>query len=1775
MKTKSILIGLFLVMISSVASAQSAKEGKAVVARGFEHSNRIRFGALRPYEVGQYLPPIYAYVDSLIDSLGVNVTEDWPAVSASKSFYSNQKVICAGGPWDNNLDTNLNGLAWAVRQRIYTSSPSPLQGDEFGEHHFRYNDLLLNAQSSWHYNTYDSNDISPYAEYPSKDSIVQASFITTRFDISPNHAQLPAYYGNEGRVILGYSDDRIGTDLLATPAFYPFRSNPAHPDTAKAFSVNLEFWLDTTTVNIDTAKSTHNANIDSIPLVRLQVLYKRRNQNVLPFVPFKDATHPANTGWYKCLDTIITRSIYNGLPDDWRADDSTFNNSGGHRAHNWRCKQLHAMIAMNDSIITNAKKLVDQPVKFGPTGNSFTGTDFQEAPTIADHPLITTYQHPDSLVKYGTSISDSSNQLIEIRVLSMYRTTVRVRDVTYQDTMVDRYLNRRRFGDSTHSVEQSGAYGGNDSLANAAFSKFATLLGSNVPRELMYNDNGGSPGAAFPMLGYLDYMGSRYQIYAHSRPQDAGAVTQYFRRARMSFDGQPPSIIENQHPGYTTYFMPYDYLYYGHRIDYSKRWGASQLDSLMGQVIVRSGDTTGGSGLDTLQAYRRFMSDVAIGTGSTFRFIRGVSRASQWHPWCKRFASEYSIKSFSYTVNDAHDSLVAKHTLDSHGHDSVYYADSVFYRGYYDATLGEWIIPKTYIDGYGRKVSTGYDNFPLTPEMITTAIYGSFASGATAVSAGEAFGNAGDDVIEHDMGPFSPAPHSDSNLLAGLYEHNYNVGHYYTCRQWPLNYPYESDVDGPLPKFYLGMSNTYRALQLGTNRMSAIWNAGPYPVKNFRWLDSYDQYETWSPWNRIVQPASPGENPDYSPIGTTDSIARINAFLKVVKTQPVDPWHYGSNGEFRDSTGYYDDSTQTMALIGMFIDSLNSSTKNYAALVINPRAYPGRDTADINYYNAGLDSISKRYPTLGDIDVRKIYLKLDTLQFPSSFRTTYYVVRDLWHSDSTWLVHKDSTFAIYLKPGDAKFLYIEKGIAVNVASKTGTDTGKSSMPEFGFNNGRRVAERLNGTRSVVTYTRRNKLYVAYPAAGSTYAGTDQSSGDNIITGFEQALDTTHAHFCARPSISVASNDSAVALTYWYKDTSTGLGHVVAMFQDSSGASWKSATYTDTTDFPDTTTDLHWVTPVIAPVNDTAWVVLAGYHPKALQGSILALDFIVPHSGTPYFRHWSRTLANDITVSGQLLRVLFPTVTSRPLPDSLWPVRFAYQMPATATHNDIYFSRIKYLPTDAVSVEIAMNVSAGLAACDNLHPSLALNGTVQKKIGIDYSFYDDNLAWETQINQPGTFSTGFNYWPVIRARHEEIAPFHLSGSWGAFDLFQLSTNLSPFHYPNIAAEMRRYDGHFSYSGTGTVHDWIRMGFDYLGGTRYECWSPAWRYFSLSENGYFPTLPQTTSLPGMWTDSAMVPHSITFLASDSQRVRITNGWFPFAAHTLLPNVRVRILPYVDTSCPYLPVIINPLPVSQIPSGGGAINIIQWSPIDPAQSGPDEAWTNPEGIPNVLHTDKFAVGPCDSIIIPRQSFSNGFSAIQAGLHSSSDYLMWRMTLRHGADSSWIGTIDSMIITTSTIHWATADPSIDSLMARYAVPCTHSPDSVFVMAEILRGDTANLLRRYIANMMDTVTGYVPAMRAQRSEVKSPMTQTIALAIHPNPSNGLTHLDVTALSGAKTTIEIYDMLGQKVAMLYDNAGASTAFSIDFDASRLPSGTYLVRMQSGDEVITRQVKLVR
>jgi|GEM_PF-2520319 len=1741
LKTKLFLIGFFMIGHVTIVHAQKASEGKAVVSHGFEHSDSVRFGLLRPFDVAQWNGSTgVALVNAQIDTMGCSAEEDFDlSIPLTYStLYGHRKVLCAPGTLTGAFGPDLRAFGQTVRQRMYLPW---IKFPYSFNWRWRYNDLLIDSiHARLHNNTYDSNDVSPYAEYPANPGFVTGTFKTRRYNYTIDST---VYYGNEGRVVLGYSDERDAKVMLTVPLGFPFPSVPGHFDTAKAFSVNLEFAVDT--AKIDMTDDPNPSDTNDAPLVRLQVLFKDSGQSVLPFVPFKTASDTTQPGWFRCLDTVITRAVYRSLPDDWRADDSTFSASSGYRAHSWRFKQLHAIIKLSRRMDSIRRANADS-VSANIPSNSYDYNAWGSPSDPLGNPMFGLV-HEDSLVYaehiFGsdTSLEKAKGYLLELRVLSTYRATVRIRDLTWQDTMADRYLNRRRFGDSTHSVEQNGTYGGNDKLMDSTLKSWSNELGGNVPREIMYNDNG-LPPTGFPGIGYEDYLGSKYNIFVHMRPQDWGDFSLMFRRSRMSLDGQQPSIIESQAGSLSPLYFPRDYVYYGHKIDTTTPWGQSVFDTLMGQLIVRSCDT----GTDTLHAYKLWTAQNANQLRSLYRSIRLMSRVAQYHPWSKRFGVEYSIRSFSYVSNGAYDSNFTR--------GGILY-DSIIYRGHYDVTLHQWDVPSGY----------GYSSFPpYTPEMITSETFGSFANGATAISAAESFGNSFNDHGTHNIGAFSPAPHTNSLILAPAYTHGYNIGHYYTCRTWNniLNGNDSSDMDGPIPNYYLGMSNTYRAHVRSVARMNAIWNTGPHPVKSLRWLDAYSLSNIINPTSRYAE-EDPGVTlTDTLAVIKMDSISFASAFLKVDSTRPV-------NSLLRNSGKYIDlptldPDTARFVEVGMFEDSISTSQKNYAALVVNDRLYPSfRDTADLNYYNNGLDSISKVHSTLGDIDVRKVYLKLDLSKTDPAFQgNTYYVVRDLWHPDSTWLLNKDSTFAVYIKPGDAKFLYFEKGIAVNVASRTGTDTGKSSQAEFGFNNGRRVAEIMHGTHDVITYTRNNHLYVSYPALGRTFSGPDQSSGDNIITGYEVALDTTHT--CARPSISVGPNDTSVALTYWYLDGS-GTGHIGAAYRKDTGSAWVMLTPGHAIAYPDTTGDHSFVTPVITPISDTTWLIVA--HCPSLNW--LVGSFLITKRGvTPAVdSNVAMLIPDKIRHDGSVAFALFPTVGWRPHAPNhgflQWTTHLAWQIDTTAHVHQIYFTRIANLqpPTPSTWVlDSIVDVSSALGACDNVHPSLALNGTVEPAvwlIGISKTigsarFYHDNLAWESEFHVGG-------YSPIVRNRHEADSSSYHSGFWGAFNVFSNGTG---YRYPQISADFRTWDSH---SPRDSTHDWIRMVYS-PGNLLYaESWAPNWMRTPINELGYNPTDPQTTNDPGSssWSDSGIVPRSISWTASGTglQPVRITNGYMPRIGHSVFPHILlIASAKFCDTlweGVSLFPPVLKP-PII-VPT------TVNWAQISPSFAGPDEAWTNPEGIPNVEHTNAFAFQACDSILVPRLCDTNNVREIQDSLKSSSDYVQFRLLLCRTADSTILGTIDSMRITRTAIRWAGMTAGIDPDTARYKVSCSASPDSAFVMAEVLRGDTTNSIHRYYVQSLDT-TGAPPPPAPKRAAHPFSITDStgILVTVHPNPARTFVEICVEDLpQGVPASAIVVNQAGETVATLYNaTPEGELGLCMRLDCSNLPSGTYYAYIQN-------------
>jgi hypothetical protein len=79
----------------------------------------------------------------------------------------------------------------------------------------------------------------------------------------------------------------------------------------------------------------------------------------------------------------------------------------------------------------------------------------------------------------------------------------------------------------------------------------------------------------------------------------------------------------------------------------------------------------------------------------------------------------------------------------------------------------------------------------------------------------------------------------------------------------------------------------------------------------------------------------------------------------------------------------------------------------------------------------------------------------------------------------------------------------------------------------------------------------------------------------------------------------------------------------------------------------------------------------------------------------------------------------------------------------------------------------------------------------------------------------------------------------------------------------------------------------------------------------------------------------------------------------------------------------------------------------------------------------------------------------------------------------------------------------------------------------------------------------------------------------YPNPFNPTTKIDFTLPNSGDITIEIYNIMGQKVAVLVDEYKKAGKYTVEFNAAGLASGMYFYRMISRDFMVTNKMIVMK
>lgn len=111
-----------------------------------------------------------------------------------------------------------------------------------------------------------------------------------------------------------------------------------------------------------------------------------------------------------------------------------------------------------------------------------------------------------------------------------------------------------------------------------------------------------------------------------------------------------------------------------------------------------------------------------------------------------------------------------------------------------------------------------------------------------------------------------------------------------------------------------------------------------------------------------------------------------------------------------------------------------------------------------------------------------------------------------------------------------------------------------------------------------------------------------------------------------------------------------------------------------------------------------------------------------------------------------------------------------------------------------------------------------------------------------------------------------------------------------------------------------------------------------------------------------------------------------------------------------------------------------------------------------------------------------------------------------------------------------------------------------------------------------DPTTGFIAKATVtvhEQSNVQEFEIEQIGVDISPNPFNYSCRVDFNISYPSRTSIDVYNSLGEKVASIFDEFTREGRYQAEFHANNLPSGMYTIVITSGKSITTKRVMLVK
>lgn len=207
----------------------------------------------------------------------------------------------------------------------------------------------------------------------------------------------------------------------------------------------------------------------------------------------------------------------------------------------------------------------------------------------------------------------------------------------------------------------------------------------------------------------------------------------------------------------------------------------------------------------------------------------------------------------------------------------------------------------------------------------------------------------------------------------------------------------------------------------------------------------------------------------------------------------------------------------------------------------------------------------------------------------------------------------------------------------------------------------------------------------------------------------------------------------------------------------------------------------------------------------------------------------------------------------------------------------------------------------------------------------------------------------------------------------------------------------------------------------------------------------------------------------------------------------------------------------------------------------------------------------------ILGRDSVFLGKSAIKGGLpsgKSTKDFHIYRVTLKDSVVNVYVDENSTPIMTGNIPSSATDKAQEFRIGNQASVGSVGYGQMLSFLVGDVTGAYSPTQKVLPADLLAQIPTAVNDVQAKVSGYK--LNQN-----YPNPFNPSTQISFNLDKAANTNLSVYNMLGQKVATLFNGNLNSGAHAFTFNAANLESGIYVYQLKSGNFTETRKMMLLK